>query len=297
MGPRCGTRGGGDGARGGTDDDCRCDNVVQAEAVAAVAPAVVGTVGVCGNCWAPRARTRAAAHARSPCSAHSCRAAAQRARTGCRTRAAARQLVASQSDLRAHTHRQHVIVARASSLNEAGRAAHLQRRHQNAADDAPGRPMRGDDRCGRSDPHIGSFGVGWPQPANSRSSGGTPRDTRKERSGGAQYCACAWIACARGNERVSEEQGARRTGVRCLAHPLHARTHVCTSSWRKASSLVGQRTLYRLELRSYSNMPELSKPLRLEVVHPADARPAQRHGGAVELHGGWGPGAQTGLRK
>ena len=203
-----------------------------------------------------------------------------------------------QSDLRAYTPlRQHAIVARASGLNEAGRAAHLQRRHQNAADDAPGRPMRGDDRCGRSDPHIGSFGVGWPQPANSRSSGGTPRDTRKERSGGAQYCACAWIACARGNERVSEEQGARRTGVRCLAHPLHARTHVCTSSWRKTSSLVGQRTLYRLELRSYSNMPELSKPLRLEVVHPADARPAQRHGGAVELHGGWGPGAQTGLRK
>ena len=145
-----------------------------------------------------------------------------------------------QSDLRAYTPlRQHAIVARASGLNEAGRAAHLQRRHQNAADDAPGRPMRGDDRCGRSDPHIGSFGVGWPQPANSRSSGGTPRDTRKERSGGAQCCACAWIACARGNERVSEEQGARRTGVRCLAHPLHARTHVCTSSWRKASSLVG----------------------------------------------------------
>eukprot|EP00966_Prymnesium_polylepis_P224840 5200168-Prymnesium_polylepis.1 len=57
------------------------------------------------------------------------------------------------------------------------------------------------------------------------------------RSGGVQCCACAWIACARGNGRVSEEQGARRTGVRLLAHALHARTHVCTSSWRKASSL------------------------------------------------------------
>ena len=61
-----------------------------------------------------------------------------------------------QSDLRAYTPlRQHAIVARASGLNEAGRAAHLQIRHQTAADDAPGRPMRGDDRCGRSDPHIG----------------------------------------------------------------------------------------------------------------------------------------------
>ena len=44
---------------------------------------------------------------------------------------------------------------RASGLNEAGRDAHLQRRHLIAADEAPGRPMRGDDRCGRSDPHIG----------------------------------------------------------------------------------------------------------------------------------------------
>ena len=103
--------------------------------------------------------SEAAACARSPFSARNCLAAAHRARTACRAQAAART-GGARTTCECTPPRQHAIVARASGLNEAGRAAHLQTRHQNATDDAPGRPMRGDDRCGRSDPHIGSFGVG-----------------------------------------------------------------------------------------------------------------------------------------
>ena len=130
------------------------------------------------DCWASRARTQHARTLTVLC--------AQLLRYGTssadgRWNASSSTAARHPSDLRAHATASAHDRGAASSSNEAGRAAHLERRHRTAADETPGRPMRGDDRCGRSDPHIGSFGVGWPQPANSRSSGGTPRDTRKER--------------------------------------------------------------------------------------------------------------------